>query len=105
MNTEPVYKIDVRQELKSGNKKRSVEIMPSGIAIHPQTKEMYITDARNSLLLILDASGNFKSINDLDGKEFHQAEGIAFDINGGLFISNEASKGGGNILKVEAIKE
>jgi len=105
LGAEPVFKIDIHQNIKSGNKNRIVEIMPSGIAIHPQTKEMYITDARNSLLLILDASGTFKSINDLDGKEFHQAEGISFDDNGGLFISNEASKGGGNILKVESVKQ
>ena len=105
MSAVPVFKIDLHYDLKTGNKKRNILIMPSGIAIHPQTKEIYVTDAHNSLLLILNPSGSFKSINDLDEKEFHQAEGIAFDSNGGLFISNEASKGGGNILKVEAIKE
>jgi uncharacterized protein YjiK len=105
MLPEPVFKIDMRQELKSGSKKRSIEIMPSGIAIHPQTKDMYITDGRNSLLLILDAAGRSKNIIDLNNKEFNQPEGISFDINSNLFISNEGGKSNGNILKVEPVQE
>jgi uncharacterized protein YjiK len=105
MLPEPVFKIDVRQELKSGSKKRNIEIMPSGIAIHPQTKDMYITDGRNSLLLILDAAGKLKNLFDLNNKEFNQPEGISFDINSNLFISNEGAKSNGNILKVEPVQE
>jgi DNA-binding beta-propeller fold protein YncE len=105
MSAEPAFKIDMRQELKSGNKKRSLEIMPSGIAIHPQTKDIYVTDGRNSMLLILGASGSFKNLYDLNSKEFHQPEGIAFHPDGEMYISNEGVKGGGNILKVEPVQE
>jgi uncharacterized protein YjiK len=105
MLPEPVFKIDMRQELKSGSKKRNIEIMPSGIAIHPQTKDMYITDGRNSLLLILDAAGRLKNLFNLNNKEFNQPEGISFDINSNLFISNEGAKSNGNILKVEPVQE
>jgi uncharacterized protein YjiK len=105
MSAEPAFKIDMRQELKSDNKKRSFEIMPSGIAIHPETKDMYITDGRNSMLLILSASGNFKTLHDLNSKEFHQPEGITFHPNGEMYISNEGAKGSGNILKVEPVQE
>lgn len=105
MSPTPVFKINMRQEAVSGSRKRSFEIMPSGIAIHPQTKDMYITDGHNSMLLILDASGNFKKIYSLNSKEFRQPEGIAFHADGKMFISNEASKGGGNILKVEPVQE
>jgi SdiA-regulated len=104
MAAEPVFKIDMKQELKTGNKKRSFEIMPSGIAIHPQTKDMYVTDGRNSALLIMNAAGSVKSIIDLNNKDFHQPEGITFNTNGEMFISNEGAKGGGNILKVEPIQ-
>jgi DNA-binding beta-propeller fold protein YncE len=104
MAAEPVFKIEMRQELKTGNKKRSFEIMPSGIAIHPQTKDMYITDGRNSMLLILDAAGGFKNLFDLNSKDFHQPEGITFHTTGEMFISNEGAKGGGNILKVEPVQ-
>ena len=105
MSAGPAFKIDMRQELKTGNKKRGFEIMPSGIAIHPQTKEMYVTDGRNSSLLILDASGGVKSLFDLNNKEFHQPEGITFHPTGELFISNEGAKGSGNILKVAPVQD
>ncbi len=105
MLPEPVFKIEVRQELKSGSKKRGVEIMPSGIAIHPKTKDMYVTDGRNSMLLILDGTGRFKNLYNLNNKEFTQPEGISFHTNGDLFISNEGAKSSGNILKVESVQE
>lgn len=104
MMPEPVYKIAIRQELKTGNRKKSIEIMPSSIAVHPLTKELYVTDGRNSLLLILDPTGKTKELIDLNSKEFHQPEGISFHKDGEMYISNEASKGGGNILKVETIQ-
>ena len=105
MASNPVFKIDMRQEAISGNRKRSFEIMPSDIAIHPQTKDMYITDGRNAMLLILDTAGNFKKIYALNNKEFRQPEGITFHADGEMFISNEGLKGGGNILKVEPMRE
>lgn len=105
MLPEPVFKIEMRQELKYGNKKRGVEIMPSGIAIHPKTKDIYLTDGRNSMLLVLDSAGGFKNLYNLNNKEFSQPEGIAFHSNGDLFISNEGAKSSGNILKVEPVQE
>ena len=104
MSPEPAFKIDMRQELKSGQKKRSFEIMPSGIAIHPQTNDLYVTDGRNSMLLMLDATGGFKNLYDLNSKEFNQPEGITFHTNGEMYISNEGAKVGGNILKVEPVQ-
>lgn len=104
MAAEPVFKIEVRQELKTGNKKRIFEIMPSEIAIHPQTRDMYITDGRNSSLLIMNTAGGIKTLFDLNSKDFHQPEGITFHTNGEMFISNEGAKGGGNILKVEPVQ-
>ena len=105
MPAEPVFKINMQQEALSGNKKRSFQIMPSDIAIHPLTKDMYITDGRNSMVLILDAAGNFKNLYALNSKDFHQPEGITFHSNGEMFISNEDVKRSGNILKVEPMRE
>lgn len=102
MAAEPAYKITIQQEVTSGNKKRRFEIMPSDIAIHPKTGDIYITDGRNAMLLILDATGNFKTLNPLNNKDFHQPEGITFYPDGHLLISNEGKKQGGNILKVES---
>lgn len=103
MATEPAYKISMQQEVVTGNKKRKFEIMPSDIAINPKTGDIYITDGRNAMLLILDAAGNFKTLYPLNTKEFHQPEGITFYPDGKMFISNEGRKEGGNILKVETV--
>lgn len=103
MAAEPAYKINMQQEVVTGNKKRRFEIMPSDIAIHPKTGDIYITDGRNAMLLILDAAGSFKNLYPLNTKEFRQPEGITFYPDGKMFISNEGRKEGGNILKVETV--
>jgi uncharacterized protein YjiK len=99
---EPVYEVDLTMSGKDGETKKGKKqaIKPSGIAIHPVSGEIYITDGPKSRLLILDKTGGFKEVHKL-GKEFQQPEGIAFRDNGELFISNEGSKTPGNIIHVE----
>lgn len=100
----PAFKIALQDKIfnnMQGKKKRSGELMPSSIAIHPSTREIFITDGRNSKLLVTDASGALKRLYDLDQSEFPQPEGIAFRPDGSLFISNEGTKRAGNILRVE----
>jgi len=107
MQMEPVYKINLDDKILasiSSKKKKGVEMMPSGIAIHPQTKEIYITDGRNAGLLIMNADGTLKKLYGFNKKEFNQPEGITFKPNGDMLISNEGSKEPGNILNV-AISE
>lgn len=97
---EPVYKIDLTNEMVKGfGGKKNKSVMPSAIGIHPATKEIYITDGPKSELLILDKSGNMKKLLQL-GKEFAQPEGLTFNPQGEMFISNEGTKQPGNILKV-----
>jgi len=103
MQLEPVYKIYLDDKVFANfnsKKKKGVEMMPSGIAIHPQTQEIYITDGRNAGLLIMNADGTLKKFYGLDKKEFNQPEGITFKPNGEMLISNEGSKEPGNILNV-----
>ena len=95
---EPVYKIDMNDKAIGGTKKNAVS--PSAIAIHPTTRDMYITDGPQAKLLILDAQGITKDYIEL-GKDFSQPEGIIFSPQGDLFISNEGTKQPGNILKVQ----
>jgi len=104
---QPVFKIDMNNkiftELKAIKKKgkKSEMMMPSGIAIHPITGDIYITEGRNPKLLILDISGNIKNLYQLNKNEFSQPEGITFSLSGELFISNEGVKDAGNILKLD----
>lgn len=66
---------------------------PSAIAIHPLTGHLYITSSVGKMLLVLDRSGRILHIEKLSKKVHPQPEGICFDPNGGLFLSNEG-KGG-----------
>lgn len=103
MPVQPVFKIDMQHEIfanESSSKKKAGEIMPSAIAIHPVSKDMYITDGPKSKLLVTDAGGAIKELYQL-GSDFTQPEGITFNPAGDMFISNEGAKKAGNILKVE----
>jgi uncharacterized protein YjiK len=54
----------------------------------------------NKLLVVTDRNWKAKEVCQLDGNTFNQPEGIAFDKDGNLFISNEGDDlSQGNILK------
>jgi uncharacterized protein YjiK len=107
MAAQPVMKIDLKDELFSGqasSKKKAKSgdvMMPSGIAVHPGTGDIYITEGRKPKLLVTDGSFNTKRLYLLDQNEFLQPEGITFSPSGELFVSNEGLKQPGNILQVE----
>lgn len=71
---------------------------PSGIDIHPITGDLYIISTVGKLLVILDSKGNFKALSKLNKEIFKQPEGICFEPDGDLYISNEGRGGKGNIL-------
>jgi uncharacterized protein YjiK len=100
MPAAPVFRIDLNNKVFNNGNKKSGGIMPSSIAIHPVTNDIYITDGRNSKLLVINASGEIKNLYQLDRNEFEQPEGITFKPDGEAYISNEGKKSG-NILKVE----
>ena len=104
MDQKPVFKIDLLNEVFESNgsgKKKKGSFNPSGIAIHSLNGDMYITDGRNSKLLITDATGKIKKLYQLSTSDFPQPEGITFNAAGDLFISNEGTKQPGNILQVK----
>ncbi len=74
---------------------------PSGIAIDPKTNLIYLLSSNSKTLTVLDHNGAVASINFLDKKLHIQPEGITFDQNGNLFISNEGKGGEGMIYKFE----
>lgn len=83
---------------KKYGQKKEVHFKPSGIAIHPITKHLYIIASVGKLLLICDEKGIPVAIHRLDPKIFNQPEGIAFSDKGDLYISNEANTNEANIL-------
>ncbi|MDB5201131.1 MAG: hypothetical protein JWQ27_540 [Ferruginibacter sp.] len=107
MAKEPVYRINFESEVFSGEKKKKTNklIQPSEIAVHPISGEIYITDAIGPKLIVMDASGEIKSLYHMSLKDFNQAEGMSFSPDGKLFISNEGKKMPANILEVSLDKE
>lgn len=72
---------------------------PSGIAIHPQSKQLYVISHTAKLLLVLNHEGEILYIQKLNPALFNQPEGNCFSPDGTLFISNEGGKSEGSILK------
>ncbi len=73
--------------------KESLSFNPSGIAIHPKTKDLYIISSAGKVLIILGQAGNIRYVEKLNKQIHQQPEGIAFDKNGRLYICNEGKYG------------
>ncbi len=70
---------------------------PSGIAIHPNGS-IYVLSSFSKTLLVLSPEGSILNIVQLSEDLFQQAEGIAFNSKGDLFISNEKNKQDASLL-------
>ena len=66
-----------------------LKFSPSGIAIHPITKEIYVTSSKGKLLLVLSPEGKIVHLKKMKKKIHAQPEGICFDADGTLYIANE----------------
>jgi len=69
-------------------KDRVKTFSPSGIAIHPESKNIYILSSQGKTLLEFSSNKKLHAIHFLD-KKHAQPEGICFSPTGDLFISNE----------------
>jgi uncharacterized protein YjiK len=59
------------------------------LARNPATGEWWILSATNRMLIVADESWKIKAVYPLDPTLFNQPEGIAFDNQKNLYISNE----------------
>lgn len=66
-----------------------LKFSPSGIAIHPQTCDIYVTSSKGKMLLVLSPQGKILHLVKLKKKIHVQPEGICFDTDGTLYIANE----------------
>ena len=97
MSPKPVLTLS-QKEIQSKYKIKN-HLAPSGIAIHPITKNIYILSSVGKMLVECTPKGKLQKVYSLNYSHFQQPEGISFDINGDLYISNEAKGGKANILK------
>lgn len=85
----PVLTLDCREFLD----KPEETFNPSGIAIHPLSKDLYLVGTKSvKMMICYGMNGVFKGAWRLDENEFYQPEGIAFTKSGELFITSEGKK-------------
>jgi hypothetical protein len=82
------FSIDVDAITAAGGKMKK-RFHPSGLAQHPFTGQWFIISAVNKLLVVTDSRWKVQATYHLNGNVFNQPEGIAFDEEGNLYISNE----------------
>ncbi|WP_375444282.1 SdiA-regulated domain-containing protein [uncultured Fibrella sp.] len=75
------------------------EFKPSGIAVHPKTRDYYVLSSAAHRLAILAPNGKVKSLVPLNDKELRQPEGICFAPDGTLYIASEGDGKKGIILE------
>ena len=93
------FRIDVN-EIKAFTGKVKRGFRPSAIAKNPITSDWYILSAVNKLLVVTGSDWKVKETCPLNSNTFNQPEGIAFDKNGNMYISNEGDDlSQGNILR------
>lgn len=87
---------DIEDELHTDK----INFHPSALAKSPLSHDWYILSSVNKLLVIADEKWKVREVYVLDSKIFTQPEGMAFDSDNNLYISNEGHiAASGNILK------
>ncbi len=75
---------------------------PSAIAVHPITGHLYMTSSAKKIMMVIDVGGRILHLEKMDKSVHPQPEGLAFDADGTLYISNEGKKeGNGTVLRFE----
>jgi len=98
------FSVDVKTIEKITGKKK-VNFHPSALTKNSKTNEWYILSSVNKMLVVADSNWKVKAVYSLDPAIFNQPEGIAFDNQYNLYISNEGGKtSAGNILKFNYTK-
>ncbi|GAA4920584.1 hypothetical protein GCM10023313_25450 [Mucilaginibacter defluvii] len=102
-NVKPAGEFSISNEevatLSGEKKKKKARFMPSALAKNPLTNEWYILSSINKMIVVTDNNFKVKDIYPLTRSQFPQPEGIAFDRQGNLYISNEGGNGSGTLLK------
>jgi uncharacterized protein YjiK len=103
---EPIFKLSLTDPALPAqkSKKPGSALQPSELAVHPVTGHIYLTEAVNPQLFVLDTTGKIITRYKLDSQVFTQPEGLTFSPAGDLYISNEGKKSKGNILNVRIVE-
>ena len=94
LTRQPVYTLD-REALDVGG----ATFKPSGLAVHPETHEVYILSGVLKAVVVLTPEGERRAAISLPSHLYPQPEGIAFAPDGTLYISNEGAGGSATLLR------
>lgn len=93
------FEINVKHITEQANEEK-INFHPSAIALNPRTNEWYVLSSVNKLLVVLNDNFKVKQVFHLNPRYFPQPEGMTFDNQNNLYISNEGDKiEPGNVLK------
>ncbi len=87
--TPSIFKIDLNTIAKQVGIEK-LKFRPSGAAVNPITKDVWVISSTNELIVIIDRKGNVKDVFTVNPGIFNQPEGITFTPWGDLLIANEA---------------
>jgi len=73
---------------------------PSEICIDPLTDDVYLLSSVGKTILALTNDGKIKFAVRLDPEIYKQPEGLAFNSDGSMFISDEGRGGKANLIKI-----
>jgi uncharacterized protein YjiK len=103
LSAKPAYTIDpleVNRLVPNAPDDKPTFFSPSGVAVHPKTREVYVLSSSKKRLVVLDPdSGAIRHAVRLNKKMLPQPEGIAFDRNGDMLLSSEGKNGEGLVLR------
>jgi uncharacterized protein YjiK len=103
-DNKPLFRIDAG-EVRKLSPFNTSKLQPSAAAINPVTHELYILSSASRQLVIADSNGRPESVYKLSKSLFPQPEGIAFNKNGDMFISNEGLGGKPSVLTFRFIAD
>jgi|GEM_PF-63482 len=84
----PLFTIDA-EKIRELSPVKTSKFQPSAAAIHPITHQLFILSSASKQLAITDLDGKVEAVYRLSPKLFPQPEGITFQSDGDMFISNE----------------
>jgi secreted PhoX family phosphatase len=103
----PVGNFEIKvDEIKALTGKVRKGFQPAALAKNPITHDWYIISGLNKLLVVTDSAWKIKETAPLNGNIFNQPEGVCFDTEGNMYISNEGDDiSDGNILKFKRLPD
>lgn len=76
--------------------------VPSAIAIHPSSDEIFLISSSSMQLIVLSEDGELLYVEQLDPFVFSRPEGMCFDVDGTLYITSKGGPGkSGKIMRFD----